>query len=50
MSFFQPLLPYSGPMTSCHVTCYVTAIMCLFIIQEIKIKEKKKKNQIKENR
>ena len=33
-SFFQPLLPDSRPMTSCHVT----AVTCLFMIQELKLK------------
>jgi len=28
----------------------MTAVICLFIVQEIKEKEKEKKNQIKENR
>ena len=38
---FQPLLPKSRPMTSHHVTCHVTTVMCLFIVQ------KKKKSKFK---
>ena len=37
---FQLLLPESIPMTLSHITCYVTAVMCFFIVQK-KIKEKK---------
>jgi len=37
-------------MTSYHVMHYMTMVMCLFIVQENKRKEKKKRNQIKENR
>ena len=39
-------------MTLHHVMYYVTIVTCLFIIQEIKekIRENKKRNQIKENR
>ena len=48
ISFFQPLLPNSRLMTLCYAIHHVTAVTCLFIFQEIK--EKKKRNQIKENR
>ena len=48
--FFQPLILYSRLMTSCHVTCHVNTVTYFFIVQEIKKKEKEKKNQIKENR
>ena len=37
----------SRPMISHNVTCHVTTVTCLFIIQEIK---EKNRNQIKENR
>ena len=37
-------LVYSRFMTSHHVTCHVTAVMCLFIINKKKIKIKKKRN------
>jgi len=43
ISFFQPLLPDFRLITSCHVT----AVICLFIVQEIKLKLNKRKNQIK---
>ena len=46
MSFFQLLLPKSRLMISHHVTCHMTAVTYLFIIQE---KEKEKKRNIKRN-
>ena len=39
------LLLDSRPITSYHVMCHVTAVMCLFIVQEIKVKEKKRKEK-----
>ena len=45
--FFQPLLPDSRLVTSCYVTHHVTVVTCLFIVQEIKKKEKE--NQKKRN-
>ena len=45
ISFFQSLLPRSRPMTSHHVTCHVTTVTCLFLIN----KEKEKENQNKRN-
>jgi len=44
---FQHLLPDSRLMTSCYVTHHVTVVTCLFIVQEIKKKEKE--NQKKRN-
>jgi len=46
MSSFQPLLPDSKLMKSCHVMWHVTTVMCLLIVQEIKEKEKKRKREI----
>ena len=43
MSFFLLFLSKSKSITSYHVTCYVTTVMCLFIVQ------KKKKRKSKEN-
>ena len=37
-------LVYSRPMTSHHVICHVTAVTCLFIINERKKKNQKKRN------
>ena len=34
MSFFQPLLSESRPMTSHYVTYHVTTVMYFFIIKE----------------
>ena len=46
--------PDSRPMILCYMMCHVTTVTYLFIIQEIKIKskrkEKKKRDQIEENR
>ena len=50
MSSFQSLILYSRLMTLCHVTCHINTVTYLFIIQEIKKKEKENNNQIKENR
>ena len=44
ISSFQPTLIQFRHMTSHHVTCHVTTIMCLFIINK-----KKKKKKIKRN-
>ena len=44
------LLLNSKLMTSCYVTHHVTAVMYLFIVQEIKEKEKKRKRKIKSNK
>jgi len=46
------LFPDSRPMISCYVMYHVNVVTYLFIIQEIKIKrkEKKKKDQIEENK
>ena len=40
ISSFSPLLPKSRPMTSHHVTCHVTTVTCLFIVNKRKEKEK----------
>ena len=39
------LLPKSRPMTSHHVTCYVTTVTCLFIIKENKNKNKNQRKK-----
>ena len=41
MLSFWSLLSKSRPMTSHHVTCYVTVVTCLFTV---KMKKKKKRN------
>ena len=44
---FQILLLHSRPMTSHHVTCHVTAVSHASSLSKGKIKEKKKKINIK---
>ena len=44
--FFQPLLLDCRLMISCYVTCYVTTVTGLFIVQE-KQKQKQNKRNIK---
>jgi len=34
-------------MTLCYVICYVTVVICIFIVQEIKETENKRKREIK---
>jgi len=43
ISFFQFFFPDSRPI----ILYYVTSVMCLFIIQEIKETENKRKRKIK---
>ena len=47
MSYFQPFLLDFMPMISCYVMCHVTMVTCIFIIQEIKKTENKRKKEIK---
>jgi len=46
-SSFQFLFPDSRLMTSWHVMCHVTIVMCLFIIQKEKENQNQKKRIIK---
>ena len=50
MLFFQPLFLNFRPIILCYVICHMTAVTCLFIVQEIKETEKKRKRKIKSKR
>jgi len=45
-SFFQSLFPKSRPIISYYVTCHVTTVTYLFIVQENKIKNNIKSRKI----